>query len=1091
MACRRSGVRAPVAPPPPHSRVGEIFLEPGQSAGSQGGPGLRQASRSLVGRRLELEAIESAIEASLDSLIGISLEGEPGIGKTSLLHAAADMAARHELTPVLVIADEEIRGPLLLAKAVFDNEELRAGRPAPVLTAIERVQAALHGDDQGGGANLPADERLLFVFDQAAIAMRAIARDRPIALLLDDLQWADQDSIRMLRYIVRSNASAPMYLMLTIRPEETAKVTELVTLLADLERLGILRRLRLDRLRQTETAALLKNALGGEPTLATAATIHAQAEGVPFIVLELARTYREAGLLQPIGGTWSLARNAERLVPSAVRTLIGRRAASLPAGTRELLATGAILGRAFRVADLCVLRIRLGETTGCEVEEAFELLRPALAAGLLHEAGDVAHRHVAFSHEQVREYALETLSPAKRQAMHAAIVEMLTDEGEPSPEALPVVVRHALAAGDTELIARFSLKAARAAVDANAPEEALRLVEDALGTVSHPSQRIDLLRIRDDALQALGRPSERLDAIAELVALIEAGGDKKLEQEAQLRRAAALRGDGRHEAAAGVARAIRARALAGGDAAGELAACLELGQDLLRSSLGEGYTPSPRESDLDGAQEAFARAAALATDSGSEAQLASALRELGVITLARIREWFVDRVSAGEHIPYVIRIANGEPIEQIMKELPIADLFVESEAHLTRALELFEKMGDRRGAMSTIVSLAYLNWAPEVHLGTNPAQRFEGIRQLTTAMATLVKGSEREAAETQMLYGVHVFARAKLIPDLAVQRGDDAYQRARALGDRPLEFLAALGTAQAHLDLGAVDEAERWLARAAECAAATPTAHRARQLAVVGALIAGERGDLARMRAGLEDAARMAATQHRPAAQCEALALLALAAAKKGAAIGDEELLAAAVEAAARVRRLAPELTGRPLWSSQADAAEARVELARGNTEAALRLARAALAARRDAMRDDPHLEILMPAARVILDAGDAAEQEAIRGELHLIQAMTAQRIVDEAIRVRWFSGPVGRELAELAGQFQPVTAAPQPAHEESFDERESRLLRLLVQGRSNREIGEELEVDDAAVTGMLSALYARLGTSSRAETTALAFRTM
>ena len=122
-----------------------------------------------------------------------------------------------------------------------------------------------------------------------------ISRERPIALLLDDLQWADQDSIRLLRYVVRANSSAPMFLMLTIRPEETAQVTEIVNLLADLERLGILRRMRVERLRQAETAAMLKSILGGEPTPAAAATIHAQAEGVPFIVQELTRTYREGG----------------------------------------------------------------------------------------------------------------------------------------------------------------------------------------------------------------------------------------------------------------------------------------------------------------------------------------------------------------------------------------------------------------------------------------------------------------------------------------------------------------------------------------------------------------------------------------------------------------------------------------------------------------------------------------------------------------------------------------------------------------------------------------------------------------------------
>ena len=1021
-------------------------------------------------------------------LVGISLEGEPGIGKTTLINAAAEIAAERGLTPVLVVADEEIRGPLLLARSIFDNVDLRSGRSEEATVAINRARNALRGDDELGMSALPADERLLRAFDVAAMAMLEISREQPIALLLDDLQWADQDSIRLLRYVVRANASAPMYLMMTIRPEETAQVTEIVNLLADLERLGILRRMRVERLRQAETAAMLKSILGGEPTSAAAATIHAQAEGVPFIVQELTRTYREAGLLQPIGNAWGLARNADRLVPSAVRTLIQRRAASLPPETRELLATAAVLGRAFRVDDLCALRARQGETTGIEPTQAFELLKPALAAGLITEAGDEGSRHMTFTHEQVRTFALDALSPTQRQALHASIVAMLTADGDPGPEALPVVVRHALGAGDTALIARYSLDAARAALASNAPDEALRLVDEALVVVSHPPQRIKLLCIRDDALLALGRAAERLEAITELTALVEAVGDVEAEIDVQLRRAAALRDDRRFEAAADVARRIQSKAAGDGDAKTELAASIELGQDLLRSSIGEGYTPSTLESDLDGAEEAFQRARVLAGELEFDAQLATALRELGAITSARIRAWFVDRVRNGDHIPILARIANGESIQALERELPIYGQLTEAEAQLTQALELFEKVGDRRGAMSAIVSLAYLHWGPELHLGTNPAQRFEGIRQLATAMATLVQGSGREAAEGQMLYGAHVFARAKVIPDMALERGQQAYDHARSLGDSNLEFLSAIGLAHEHLELGDVDQAESWLNRAADRAAAVPTPHRARQVAIVAALIEGARGYPDGMVDGLRKAARMAAAQRRPAAQAEALALLALEGARLGALHEDFPLLEVAESSAREARRLASQMSGRPPWSAQADAAESRIALARGDTQAALEFARSAMSTLRASHREDPHFEILLAAARTVLAAGDPEEQGQVRAELQLNQAFGASRIVDEQIRIRWFRGPVGSELSELAGPIKP------PEHDatsdqQQLDDSESVLLQLLVQGRSNSEIGKELGVDDAGVASMLSALYARIGTSSRAETTAFAFR--
>ena len=292
-------------------------------------PALRRSERKLVGRSTELEAIADALSASRTRLVAASLEGEPGIGKSTLLAAAADMAIDNNMTPVIVAADEELRGPLLFARELFASDSLReAAREAGVLDAVEEVGRSISGT---GAENdgLTRDERLLRLFDQASMAIRSVAKSQPLALLVDDAQWADQDSIRLLRYIVRSSASAPIFLAFTTRPEEMALVPELVNLFADLERVAILRRLRVGRFRQAESGALLKHLLGGEVDLGAVATIHAQAEGVPFIVEEIVRTYREAGMLQQLGQQWTLTRHAERLLPSGVRTIIQRRAASL------------------------------------------------------------------------------------------------------------------------------------------------------------------------------------------------------------------------------------------------------------------------------------------------------------------------------------------------------------------------------------------------------------------------------------------------------------------------------------------------------------------------------------------------------------------------------------------------------------------------------------------------------------------------------------------------------------------------------------------------------------------------------------------
>ena len=323
---------------------------------------LRRATGAVIGRSAELDAIAQELREASGRLSAVTLEGEPGIGKTRLLLAAVDLASASGFTCVAITSDEEIRGPFLVARSLFASSAIRdtaAGTPAEA--AVSRVTEAISGRDERGFENLSPDAKLLRAFDLAGVAISALAGIHPLALFIDDVQWADDDTIRLLRYVVRGDADRPIFLFLTIRPDEFASVTEAVNFVADMERMGLVRRLRPGRFTSVETAELLKRILGGPVETASATAMHAQSEGVPFIVEELARTHREAGTLQQIDGQWRLGRNAARLVPSAVRTLIDRRAARLPARTRAALGDAAILGRSFSLRDLRAIRSRLGD----------------------------------------------------------------------------------------------------------------------------------------------------------------------------------------------------------------------------------------------------------------------------------------------------------------------------------------------------------------------------------------------------------------------------------------------------------------------------------------------------------------------------------------------------------------------------------------------------------------------------------------------------------------------------------------------------------------------------------------------------------
>ena len=607
---------------------------------------MRRISGSVVGRAVELDAIESEFELARNGLTAVTLEGEPGIGKTRLLLAAIQLASDRGFASVAVAADEELRGPFLLMRSILASEPASNAAEGTVAEeTLHRALQTLSGRGDPAFESLPADQKLLRQFDQAAVALRAVASITPLALFVDDLQWADEDSLRALRYVVRTDSASPIFLVLSMRPEETAFLTEAVTLVADMERMGLVRRVKVGRFTQAETAAFLRQLLGGQVNPVSAATIHAQAEGVPFILEEQVRAYRDAGMIQEVDGVWTLAKAAEKLLPSAVQTLIQRRSGRLPDETKIALSEAAVLGRSFSLADLGAVRTRIGDED-TDPGLMAETLAPAVAAGLLSQHSVAAPADYSFNHEQVREFALSLLSAPRRRAIHAAIVQMLTEAGEPPPESLALIAQHAAAAGDTELCARLSIDAARSALAAHAPEEVLRAVDRALAVASSPQDRVTLLSLRDDALDMLRRPFDRLEGLAQLAALADALADPHLELHVMLRRAAAFRVAEEHDRAAELARRVQELAGEREDREAELAACLELGQALLRTELGEGYTPAAAEVDLEVAEVPFLRAVELAEGLGNDAALAAAYRELGTIEVGKVRGWFVDRVMA-------------------------------------------------------------------------------------------------------------------------------------------------------------------------------------------------------------------------------------------------------------------------------------------------------------------------------------------------------------------------------------------------------------------------------------------------------------
>jgi class 3 adenylate cyclase/tetratricopeptide (TPR) repeat protein len=1003
----------------------------------------------LVGRKKEQQVISEQIAATPSGgLRAVVLEGEAGIGKTRMLEATIDLATSADTAywALDVSTDEELRGPFLLFRSLLNSPRMASvAREAMALEQLDRAQEAISGKSAAMGEGLSPQEQMLRMFDEVASAFSSLTRERPLALLFDDLQWADEDSIQLIRYLVRTLPTAPIFLLITIRPYyESGGAGKLI---ADLDRMRVTQVLRLERFTRAETAELLRGVLGSPVDDQTLQAFHARSEGVPFFIEEFARAYREADALQLMDGTWTMTRLSGPAVPSSVQSLIERRLAQLPEDSRSLLADAGVLGRRFRLRDLAPVLAQVRREAEVPDWELAEDLDTAVQLGLIVEEPHDADYDFSFSHDQIRASLLDGSPRRRQQAIHGAIAEILGTRAD--PEDLSMLAYHSMKAGNSQQAVSTALTAAKAALEASAPEESLRLIDATLPAASEPVDRIEMLRVKDDAFELLDRGIDRIANLAEMTALTGAVSSQELEMEVKLRRSSAARSIEDFDTAATLATSVRDAAVESGDMHLELRACFELGQAAMRCAIGEGYWPIS-EVDLDAADEPYTRALEIARSIGSRSDEAIALRELAVVEGGRVRKVAEESIERG--------VSKFEIIEMG------PTLFAGAKELAEQAFRIFDEIGDRRGSMSALISMAYAHVTdPTAHGLTG---RMEHIRALHNSRRGQVTESQRATEDALMLFSIHVYARETFQTDLALDRGKQAFEAARALGDRWLETLAAGGIAMTYSSFGAADDASAWLDNAAAAARTVPSTSMAHRLEMWRGTCAAARGDADGVRDHYGRAAELAVKKNL-AVQAEAYCALAIELAKLAVVRDDANLLEQAMSAAEETLDRVQQLPGQLPWDSVAHAVKAVGAHAAGRSEEAADEARYALTTLDGLTHIRHFIDVLWAAGRVLIGQGEP-ESEDLSHEIAQGLGYLSMSMVDLDIKTRWFEVPSHRELAQLIG-FDLGGEWGAVGEELDLTNDDLDLLRAITSGSS----------DDAGSEEDISSLFAKLGVDS------------
>lgn len=448
------------------------------------------AEPAFVGRETELRALERAWREAADGQARlVRLAGPSGSGKSRLMEEAAAMAAG-----ALVVrgrASESARSPLQVLAAAARS---LAWAASSEVVLRDRIRSGVRGWERVCATLLPELSDLLdcaplregreTLGESSSLqALTALLRSlgspgAPALVILDDVQWADDLTVRLLQHLELQPLAHTLVLAGSRGPGGLA----------------------LEPLSRPEVERLLAS-MGGNLPPRAAEIVCELSDGSPFLAAEIARGMAQAGILRPGEDGWALDEGAlDRLQTSdRAAALLRRRLDAMPPATLRLLSLGALLGREFGLEPLAHL---VGRPEGL-----ISWLDEARRAGVLWS--DAAGSRFTFSHDRLRDGCLGRLDPEERPILHRLAGEWLAER---EPSRVHAMAWHFRCAGDLARAVPCALAAAaesQARYDLEGAEENYRLA--LLGGARAGEDLADVLAIRGRYPEAGERYRAELD----------------------------------------------------------------------------------------------------------------------------------------------------------------------------------------------------------------------------------------------------------------------------------------------------------------------------------------------------------------------------------------------------------------------------------------------------------------------------------------------------------------------------------------------------------------------------------------------------
>jgi DNA-binding SARP family transcriptional activator len=383
-------------------------------------PDLPAADTPLFGREVEIDRLRQALAGARGGHGHVAcVIGEAGVGKTRLVSTLAAEALAlgcrvlighgHESDAILPF------GPWVDAcrsGQVSDDEELLGALHPRWRAELTRLLP-----EAAREALPPASDSALSLFESVVQLVEKLAARQPLVIVLEDLHWADEMSLRLLTFVSRRVQAWPVLLIVTARGDELGEATMAQRTVDEMGRAPHAVPIALSPLSRTETGLLVRALTRVGSDAAAVARVEeriwAMSEGNPFVAVEGMRALDQ-------DNPWAGGREASAAtaLPASVRDLVSRRLDRLGAPSQQVAAVAAVIGRQFDFA-------LLSSSCGVPESEAAAAVEELVRRSVLQAMGD----RLDFTHDRVREVAYGRLLPARRRVLHRAVAEALEAAG--------------------------------------------------------------------------------------------------------------------------------------------------------------------------------------------------------------------------------------------------------------------------------------------------------------------------------------------------------------------------------------------------------------------------------------------------------------------------------------------------------------------------------------------------------------------------------------------------------------------------------------------------------------------------------------